>query len=211
MFVAEAALTFQSQSFTSRSLCSFPETDWVRAVVVNKYDLIDSWPLTLTSKWDQTQHTTCQSDFIMFVHLTHCIRICWFSSLRKLVCVTPALYAVIGQLVATGIDNSTADVRLLVLLITPAWAVTFLQAHCFGPSHIPLPLPPPGSSRLTSLTLCPLMSAPSLAAAPHRSCLVPRIQLRMTETLITQEACVCVSVFVCKCVATTPIETGEPN
>lgn len=130
------------------------------------------------------------------------------------------LHMQLGWLVATDIDNGVGDTQLLVLLITPGWAVTFLRAHCFGPSQIPCLSRPPGSSRLTSLTLRPLMSAPSLAAAAHRPCLAPRTQPWMTETLITPEAQVVLGggggwwgwgVCVCVCFDTAPIETGEPN
>lgn len=83
--------------------------------------------------------------------------------------------------------------------------MTFLQAHRFGPSQITSPpsTTPPfprcyphhnhlplGSSRLTSLTLRPLMSAHSLDTTAQRPLLAPRTQARMTETLITLEAVV---------------------
>lgn len=79
--------------------------------------------------------------------------------------------------------------------------MTFLQAHRFGPSQITSPRPPPfprcyphhhhlplGSSRLTSLTLRPLMSAHSLDTTAQRPLLAPRTQAQRTETLITAEA-----------------------
>lgn len=69
--------------------------------------------------------------------------------------------------------------------------MTFLQAHRFGLSQItrPPPITPPhGSSRLTSLTLRPLMSAQSLDATAQWPRLTPPTQAAMTETLITPEA-----------------------
>lgn len=190
---------------------SLPESGWVRAAVVNKYDLIDSWPLTLTSKMWPNWRTPIRLNYV-------CVRIIAsvfvFSFLSECVCVWLLLHMQLGRLVATDIDNGIGDTQLLVLLITPGWAVTFLRAHCFGPSQIPCLCRPPGSGRLTSLTLCPLMSAPSLAAEAHRPCLAPRTQPWMTETLITQEAQVVWGgwgLCVCVCFDTTPIETGEPN
>ena len=123
---------------------SLPESGWVRAVVVNKYDLIDSWPLALMSKCDQNWRTpvrlnypkrcVCVSDFLfiyLFIHLAS---------------VWLLLHMQHGRLVATDIDNGIGDTQLLVLLITPGWAVTFLRAHCFGPSQIPCLCRPPGAA-----------------------------------------------------------------
>ncbi len=121
---------------------SLPESGWVRAVVVNKYDLIDSWPLTLMSKWDQNQGTPVRLNCVCV-----CIRIIasmFFFSFLLCACVRLLLHMQLGRLVATDIDNGIGDTQLLVLLITPGWAVTFLRAHCFGPSQIPCLCRPPG-------------------------------------------------------------------
>lgn len=125
---------------------SLPESGWVTAVAVNKYDLIDSWPLALTSKWDQNTIPVRPNYVCGFIQIIASMIYLFFitSIFFAFVCARLLLHMQLGRPVATDIDNGVGDTQLLVLLITPGWAVTFLRAHCFGPSQIPCLCRPPG-------------------------------------------------------------------